>query len=274
MTIATRARISWLLALVAGLFAAHASDIQEYRAGCFIDQYMVNHEALLYAPALEERVHLIVSKLQTGNSLPDPFQIRILNSPVVNAYAAPGGFLYVTSGLLQFSTNDDELAGVLAHEMAHVSQHHYFQEFQELQKKSEHFETFESIAGFLVGLGAGLAVGPPRGSLNLRNVLAREGKVMAIAISGSVPLGLAGGAVLALSITGYHRERELEADALAIKYTANAGYNPRAFIAVLKRLALLEDRARNAHEPQHVSKLINAQPGLKKRIERLEQVLS
>jgi predicted Zn-dependent protease len=280
---------------------AHASETQERRAGCFIDQFVVDQEAVLFAPALEDRVGRIVARLQAANSLPGTFQVRILNSPIVNAYAAPGGFLYVTSGLLEFSTNADELAGVLAHEMAHVSQHHYFQEYEALQKKQDRFELFTDIVSVAITLGVGLAdlppaarstspagspswlrlrgkpppapaLGPAAHAVNRPDLLAR-GKIMAVAVGSVRALDLAGGMVLMLSVSGYHRDRELEADALAIKYTAAAGYDPRALVAALKRLALLEDRASNTREPQHVSKLINAEPGLKKRIEFLQQRL-
>jgi predicted Zn-dependent protease len=268
----TRAWVLWQLALVIALPAAHGAESLERRAGCYIDQYMVNREVVLFAPALEERVARIVEKISAANSFSQPFQVRILNSPVMNAYAAPGGFIYVTSGLLEFVANDDELAAFIAHEMAHVIQHHYFQEVQAFQKKADHLQLFLEVGSSLVGVGAGLAVGPVARP-NVSDLLLQRGRLYALNFTGDFALGFAGGVVLLLDVAGYSQDRELEADALAPRYAANAGYNPRALIAALKRLALLETRAQNARDPQFVSHLVNAKPGLKSRIELLRKAL-
>ena len=264
-----------LLGLLSALFlasTANALDSKEKLAGFYIDQYMVGREVVLFAPNLEEHIHHVADRLQKANSLDGEFRVRLLNNPVANAYAAPGGFLYITTGLLELTKSDDELAGVMAHEMAHVVQHDYFAEWESVQKKAKRFERFVDITSFVVSLGAAWAVGPPKG-LNLGDVLSRVSETLVIEISANEALGTVGGLVLMSSLSGYERERELEADTLAISYTERAGYDPLLLIALLKRLAFLEARARTAQEPPYVSKLINAKPGLDARIDRLTKKL-
>jgi predicted Zn-dependent protease len=263
------------LSLLAALLlasAVNAADSKEKLAGFYIDQYMLGREVILFAPGLEDRVSQIADRLKKANSLDPDFRVRLLNNPVANAYASPGGFLYVTTGLVELSKSDDELAGAISHELAHVVQHHYFAEWEAISKKTERYERYADIAGFIVSVGAAWVIGPPKGS-SFGDVFARVDEGVVIKVVANAALATIGGLVLMSSLTGYERERELEADSLAIIYTERAGYNPRALIALLKRLAFLEARARSAKEPQYVSKLVSAKPGLDSRIDRLTKRL-
>jgi len=128
-----------------------------------------------------------------------PFTFTVLDSPVVNAFALPGGYVYVTRGLLALADSEAELAGVIGHEIGHVTARHGAQ---------------QQGRAVWVGLGAailGAAIGD-RGAADLLN--------------------LGGGLIL----RGYSREQEFEADSLGLRYLARAGYQPDAMASFLARL--------------------------------------
>ncbi|MCH9674733.1 MAG: M48 family metalloprotease [Gammaproteobacteria bacterium] len=133
-----------------------------------------------------------------------PYQFTLLNSPIVNAFALPGGFVYVSRGLLALGSNEAELAGVLAHELGHVNARHSAERMS---------------AGQLASLG-----------------------VMAGAIGASL-LGLPaqsvaqlGQQVATMSIQSYSRKQEFEADTLGVRYMSRAGYDPEAMVTFLSTL--------------------------------------
>lgn len=128
-----------------------------------------------------------------------PFTFTVLDSPMVNAFALPGGFVYVTRGLMALAASEAELAGVIGHEIGHVTARH---------AARQHGRSV------IVGLGAailGAAIGD-RGASELLN--------------------LGGGLVL----RGYSREQEFEADGLGLRYMTRAGYDPEAMATFLERL--------------------------------------
>lgn len=131
------------------------------------------------------------------------YRFTILNTPVVNAFALPGGYVYITRGLLALASNEAELAGVMAHEIGHVNARH----------------TAERMAAAQVsqlGLIAG-AIGAA--------VLGLPGEVMQL-----------GQTVAMASIQSYSRSQELEADTLGIRYMSRAGYDPQGMVTFLSTL--------------------------------------
>jgi predicted Zn-dependent protease len=129
----------------------------------------------------------------------EPWRVTILNSPVVNAFALPGGYVYVTRGLLALANNEAEIAGVLAHEVGHVIARHG------VQRQSR-------------ATGIGL-LGALAGILTQSSEIAKLGQK-------------AGG----LFIADYSRDQEYEADDLGVKYLGLAGYPREAMADFLKRL--------------------------------------
>jgi len=143
------------------------------------------------------------------------YRFTLLNTPIVNAFALPGGYVYVSRGLLTLASNEAELAGVLAHELGHVNARH----------------TAERIgAQQLAGIGVlASAIGASLLGLPADNV-ARIGQTIA-----------------SLAIQSYSREQELESDTLGIRYMSQAGYDPDAmatFLASLREHSQLEARAK------------------------------
>ena len=142
-----------------------------------------------------------------GNARSD-FTVTLLNSPVNNAFAIPGGYVYVTRQLAALMNNEAELAGVLGHEVGHVAARH--------AAKRQSAATRNSIIGALGSLLSGALLG--------NNAIGQIGQK--IFSTGSQLLTLK-----------YSRGQETEADNLGITYLQRAGYDPRAMSSVLQSLA-------------------------------------
>ena len=127
------------------------------------------------------------------------FRFTVLNSPVVNAFALPGGYVYVTRGLIALANNEAELAGVIAHEIGHVTARHSAQRYSR---------------SVLFGLGA-FALG---------------------ALFGSDIVGQIAQVGSELYLQGYSRDQEFEADTLGVRYLGRTGYAPQAQAAFLQSL--------------------------------------
>lgn len=136
------------------------------------------------------------------------FEVTMLNSSVNNAFAVPGGYVYITRQLVSLMNNESELAAVLGHEVGHVSARHSARRQQTAQRNQ------------LLGL---------------------LGAVVGSAVLGDSPLGdtIARGALQGsqLATLSYSRSQEIEADALGIQYLNRAGYDPRAMATLLQSLA-------------------------------------
>ena len=140
------------------------------------------------------------------------FTVTLLNSPVNNAFAIPGGYVYVTRQLMALMNDEAELAGVLGHEVGHVAAQHG----QRRQKAAQR----NAVGGALLGALAGALLGDS-------------------GLSGIVQQGIGTGSQL-LTLR-FSRTQEYEADDLGIRYLASAGYDPRALSDTLASLAAQND---------------------------------
>lgn len=131
------------------------------------------------------------------------FTVTLLNSPVNNAFAVPGGYVYITRQLVGLMNNEAELAGVLGHEVGHVAARHSARRAQAAQTNQ------------LLGL-LGTLVGAAVGSRELAQLSQQGSQLLTLR---------------------YSRGQELEADRLGIEYLSDAGYDPRAMSTVLASLA-------------------------------------
>ena len=132
------------------------------------------------------------------------YTFTLLNSEIVNAFALPGGYVYITRGLLALASNEAELAGVLAHELGHINAlHHGRRDGQGL------------VANILMA-GVGIASGQNSTKWSQAQDLARY--------------------ITSGAISAYSRKHELEADRLALRYMARAGYDPTAMVSFLNKM--------------------------------------
>lgn len=144
------------------------------------------------------------------------FTFTVLDSEIVNAFALPGGYVYVTRGLLALADDEAELAGVLAHEIGHVTARHTAQRYDRAQ---------------LGSIGAGLAT--VVGGVLLGDAGAQLGQQL-------------GGLGAAAYVQSYSREQEFEADQLGVRYLTRAGYEPRAMASFLAKLRAKDELDRAA----------------------------
>ena len=136
------------------------------------------------------------------------FHVSLLNSSVDNAFAVPGGYIYVTRQLVTLMNNEAELAGVLGHEVGHVAARHSARRQQTAQRNS--------ILGVLGAVITGAVLGDSTFGQQLSQSLLQGSQLLTLRFS---------------------RQQELEADRLGIQYLTGAGYDPRAMATVLKSLA-------------------------------------
>ncbi len=148
---------------------------------------------------LEQTVARIVGRIVAASEQPEQaYRITILNSPAINAFALPGGYLYVTRGLLALANDSSEVAAVLAHEMAHVIANHAI----ERQNKARNAVIVSRV---------------------VTDVLGDDGQ-LALASSQR-------------SLASFSRQQELEADAMGVKTIGRAGYDPFAAARFLNTMA-------------------------------------
>ena len=156
---------------------------------------------VLNDPVVTEFVNRVGQNIVRNSDAQVPFTIKVLDNEEVNAFALPGGFFYVNSGLILAADNEAELAGVMAHEIAHVAARH-------ATKNATKAEIFNLATIPLIFLGgpAGLA--------------ARQ----------------AAGFLVPMSLLKFSRNAEREADLLGMEYMYAAGYDPGAFLEFFEKL--------------------------------------
>ena len=172
-------------------------------------------------PIVTEYINRIGQNVVLHSDAKVPFTIKVIDSDEVNAFALPGGFFFVHKGLILAADNEAELAGVMAHEIAHVAARHAM----ENQGK-----------GTLINYGAlaGIIFGGPIVSTILQN-------------GGGILAGLAG--------QKFSRSAEVEADNLGVQYLYASGYDPTAMSTMFEKLA-----SRNKKKPGALSKLFSSHP--------------
>jgi predicted Zn-dependent protease len=150
--------------------------------------------------------------LQTLDPQPFDYQFYIINSTDINAFAVPGGKVFVNSGLITLVENENELAGVISHEIGHVVARHIAKRGEKAQKI-----TLATLGAILAGIFLG---GPATGAIMTSTVAASE-----------------------TALLKYSREDEEEADYLGMKFMNQAGYDRRGMLTMLKKLRRLQGPA-------------------------------
>ena len=186
---------------------------------------------LINDPVVTEYVNRIGQNLVRNSDAKVPFTIKVIDSEEVNAFALPGGFFFVNSGLILKADNEAELAGVMAHEIAHVAARHGTREATRGQ-----LAQFASIPLIFMGGWAGYGV---QQAANL-----------------AIPLGF----------LKFSRGFESEADMLGLQYMYKAGYDPTAFVDFFEKIETLEKK-----KPGTVSKIFSTHPPTDSRIKAAQK---
>ena len=164
---------------------------------------------------LQAYVTRVGTRIKNASELKDqPFTFTVLDSDIVNAFALPGGHVFVTRGLLALANNEAELAGVLGHETGHVTARHTAQRYDRAQ--------LGQIGAVAAQLGGALLGGYLGGSQGAQ--------------AGAQAAGQLGSYGAQAYVQGFSREQEFQADELGIRYLANAGYDPDAMASFLGAL--------------------------------------
>lgn len=216
--------------LLAGCLSTHynlATQQQEYTVtsadkevamGRKLARRVEQELELVQDEALQERVRLIGQRLAAVCDRKELlYTFRAVADKDVNAFSLPGGYVYVNDGLIKNTRSDDELAAVLAHEIAHIAARH-------------------AVKRFETSLGAQL--------LQLATIAAaRQGA----SVRGA-------GVVFQAARLAYARQDELEADRLAVRYLNAAGFDPKATISFLERLQSLHHEEKPRYLPRGVTR--------------------
>lgn len=180
---------------------------------------MEEHEKVLASMPLFEDEELLAYVREVGNKMaavshrPDlEYTFNIIDSPEINAFALPGGYVYVNRGLLTFMNSEADLAAVLSHEIGHITARHAVQQ----QARGRIAQTAATVGGFVTAVATGSGYVGSQIS-EVASIWAQTG------------------------LSGFGREHELEADGLAAEYLVRAGYDPVAMIDVVTVLKNQED---------------------------------
>ena len=164
--------------------------------------------------AIQEYVRSVGEKIAKHSDLKIPLHITVLQSREINAFALPGGYLFIERGLLEATDDESELAGVIAHEISHDTARHA----NKLMKRA----TIASILYQAAQIAA----------------IVLTGGVAGIGMYYALQYGFFGlGLVLNLKLLGVSRDYELEADQLGVQYAWSAGYDPSGFIRFFDKMA-------------------------------------
>ena len=243
------------------------TESQEYFVGRGVAANAVVATSGLVQGELEAYVNLVGLTVSMESDRPDTYKgyfFGVLKSDTINAFAAPGGFIFVTTGALKKMENEDELAGVLAHEVAHVNLRHPEESANKATQKSgvmdilakgEHLGAAGSLVGGILG-----ATGHKQAGDAVKTVGENLAKV--VKAFG----GVLDGMLEELMVNGYGRESELKADAFAVDLLTRPGvrYDPSALAAFVGRLPKSDRGAWSTH-PELEGRVKNIQDEIKKR---------
>jgi predicted Zn-dependent protease len=193
---------------------------KEIALGKQLAQEVERQAKIVDDPIIAEYVNRVGQNLVRNSDAKVPFTIKVIDAEEVNAFALPGGFFFVNSGLLMRAESEAELAGVMAHEIAHVAARHGTR-----QATRGTIINYASIPLIFMGGWTGYAI--------------RQGAGLAI------PLGF----------LNFSRGFEREADLLGLQYLYKAGYDPTAFVDFFEKIQSMEKK-----KPGTISKVFSTHP--------------
>jgi predicted Zn-dependent protease len=203
----------------------------EIRMGREYAQMIDSTVKLVQDPVITEYVNRIGQNIVRNSDSKVPFTIKVIDADEVNAFALPGGFFYVNTGLLLVADEEAELAGVMAHEVAHVAARHASR-----QMTRGNLANLASIPLIFVGGGVGYAARSAAGI--------------------GVPMGF----------MKFSRGFEEAADYLGLQYMYKAGYDPQSFLSFFEKI-----QAKEKKKPGTLSKVFASHPPIESRIAKIQK---
>ena len=191
---------------------------------------------LVTDPVIVEYVNRVGQNIVRNSDAKVPFTIKVLDTDEINAMALPGGFFYVNSGLILACDSEDELAGVMAHEISHVAAHHAAREMTRLN-----YMQLGSIPLMIFTQGTWTGYG------------------IYEATQLAVPL----------TFLQFSRQFEAEADFLGVQYMYKAGYDPQGMVSIFEKLDALQK-----HKPGAISRAFSDHPATPDRIDNVENEIA
>ena len=191
---------------------------------------------LVTDPVVVEYINRVGQNIVKNSDAKVPFTIKVLDTDEINAMALPGGFFYVNSGLILACDSEDELAGVMAHEISHVAAHHAAREMTKMN---------------YMQLG------------QIPLIIFTQGTWTGYGIYEAAQLAVP------LTFLQFSREYEAEADYLGIQYMYKAGYDPQGMVSIFEKLSALEK-----HKPGALSKAFSDHPATPDRIAAVENEIA
>jgi predicted Zn-dependent protease len=207
------------------------SEEQELQIGQEQD-VQTRREMGVYADdSLQQYVTSVGQRLAQVSERPNlPWHFTVVDVPAVNAFALPGGYIYITRGILPFLQDESQLACVLGHEIGHVTARHAAEQYSRA-----------------TGAQLGLILG-------------------SVFVPGGAELAQAGGSGLGLLFLKYGRDDEAQADQLGVRYAARAGWDPDGMPQMLMTLGRIEEASDNKGVPNWLS----THPVASDRVERVQ----
>lgn len=188
---------------------------------------------MIQDPVITEYVNRVGQNLVRNSDAKVPFTIKVIDSDDINAFALPGGFFYVNSGLILAADNEAELAGVMAHEIAHVALRHATREMTR-----QNYVSLSTIPLMFV--------------INSWGVYEAANAAMSLA--------------LPVTFMKFSRDFEAQADFFGLQYMYKAGYDPQAFISMFEKIKALDKQ-----KPGILSKAFASHPPTPQRIEKSQE---
>ncbi len=209
---------------------------KEIALGKQLAQEVERSSKLIDDPVVTEYVNRVGQNLVRNSDAKVPFTIKVIDSDEVNAFALPGGFFYVNSGLILRAQEESELAGVMAHEISHVTARH---------------GTRQATKGELMQLASIPAM--------IFIPYSMAGYAMYQGLNLAIPL----------TFLKFSRDAEREADFLGIQYMYKAGYDPNSYVTFFERVQADEKR-----RPGTIPKAFSSHPPTPERIENTQKEIA